>query len=369
MLLSKFHFARRLIDWYDRNQRNLPWRASPGNAVIPYHVLVSELMLQQTQVATVIPYFNAFIKRWPTIVALAAAEEQEVLARWQGLGYYSRARNLLRAARQIASEHGGAVPADLQVLRSLPGIGRYTAGAVASIGFDLPAPIVDGNVARVISRLDCIDADLRAPETQRRLWERAEAMLPKRRVGDFNSAMMELGATVCTPRNPQCLICPVRQHCQAFAAGMQDQIPPPRKAKPTPLLQRQTCCVRSSRDGEDHWLIEQRPPRGRWAGMWQFITLEAAAEKTLRARLQQAIGLKVGRLRHLAQIEQALTHRRYRFEVYACEAMPTGTPLRDTTRRWVRICDLQAYPLPRPHARIADLLRHSRHSPPVMQQR
>jgi A/G-specific adenine glycosylase len=358
MLLSKFQFARRLISWYDKHRRDLPWRVAAGATVNPYHVLVSELMLQQTQVATVIPYFHAFINQWPDICALAAAEEQAVLKRWQGLGYYSRARNLLAAARRIAAEHDGRVPSDLQVLHSLPGIGRYTAGAVASIGYDRPAPIVDGNVARVLSRIDRIETDLKSPQTQKLLWERAEAILPRKRVGDFNSALMELGATVCTPRSPQCLICPVNKHCEAFSAGVQDLIPRPRKTKPTPLLQRQTCCISILREAEQHWLIEQRPQRGRWAGMWQFITLEAGPEKTLRRRLLESTGLDTSCPAHLATIEHGLTHRRYRFEVHTCQALPSARPLTNDLRRWVRLTDLHDYPLPRPHARIVELLQN-----------
>jgi A/G-specific adenine glycosylase len=257
------------------------------------------------------------------------------------------------------------VPADVQVLHSLPGIGRYTAGAVASIGFDVAAPIVDGNVARVLSRIDRIETDLRSPDAQRRLWGRAEKILPASRVGDFNSAMMELGATVCTPRSPQCLICPIQKHCEAFAAGLQDQIPRPRKAKPSPLVERQTCCIRSIQNSETYWLIEQRPARGRWAGMWQFATLEAGDSKSLRRRMQAHTSLKLTRPEQVAVIEHALTHRRYRFEVFICQTVPQTTALTAAPRRWVRLSDLHAYPLPRPHVRIAELLQNTAQVPPV----
>src|SRR3954470_16957732 len=205
MLGSPTTFARRLLRWYDRARRDLPWRAVGADGrPDPYHVLVSEAMLQQTQVATVIPYFNRFIARFATLADLARADEQEVLRLWQGLGYYSRARNLQKAARRVVSEFGGQLPADVDRLRALPGVGRYTAGAVASIAFGKRAPILDGNVVRVLCRVEKVTSDPRDRDTQALLWRRAEEVLPKVRVGDFNSALMELGATACIPRSPQC---------------------------------------------------------------------------------------------------------------------------------------------------------------------
>jgi A/G-specific adenine glycosylase len=274
MRLTNSSFTRRLLRWYDAHRRDLPWRLKRGSGetLNPYYVLVSEAMLQQTQVATVIPYFTRFLEHFPTLQSLAEADEQAVLRLWQGLGYYSRARNLHAAAKRVVAEHRGVLPRTPDELRMLPGVGRYTAGAVASIAFDCRAPIVDGNVARVICRLDKIERDPRDRDTLEHIWRRAEEILPTKRCGDFNSALMELGATVCTPRSPKCLICPVREHCKAQAAGVQEIIPAPRKAKPTPLLRRDVLCVR---DG-DRWLIEQRPGKGRWAGLWQFITVPSS---------------------------------------------------------------------------------------------
>src|SRR5215217_6949316 len=297
MLDSPATFARRLLRWYDKCRRNLPWRPDPGAGRPegdPYHVLVSEAMLQQTQVATVIPYFNRFVARLPTLAALAAAEEQEVLRLWQGLGYYSRARNLQAAARRVTDEHGGELPREVDQLLKLPGIGRYTAGAVASIAFGRRAPILDGNVLRVLCRVDKITSDPRDRETQALLWRRAEEVLPKARVGEFNSALMELGATVCVPRSPRCLLCPVREHCGAFAAGVQERIPPAKKAKPTPLLERSIYCIRKS----GRWLLEQRPATGRWASMWQFVTLPAGAAA------REELPVKVKRAARLGEVTQ-----------------------------------------------------------------
>ena len=219
MIGTKATFSKRLLRWYDAHRRDLPWRIKNGSreTLDPYRVLVSEAMLQQTQVATVIPYFDRFIGRFPTFRALADADEQDVLRLWQGLGYYSRARNLHAAAKRIVREFGGEMPRTAEALRQLPGVGRYTAGAVASIAFDCPAPIVDGNVARVLCRIDRIESDPRTDKpTLEEIWRRAEQILPAARCGDFNSALMELGATVCTPRNPKCLICPMKKGCRTY---------------------------------------------------------------------------------------------------------------------------------------------------------
>jgi A/G-specific adenine glycosylase len=353
-------FSRRLIAWFRGHRRDLPWRPCnvTGRSPEPYHVLVSEAMLQQTQVATVIPYYNRFVARFPTISDLAHADEQHVLRMWQGLGYYSRARNLQAAARKVVTDHGGVLPQTVDALRALPGIGPYTAGAVASIAFGTRAAIVDGNVARVLCRIDRIETDPRERRTQQLLWDRAEEILPKRHVGDFNSALMELGATVCTPRNPQCLLCPVRQHCAAFAAGVQERIPAPRKAMPTPLHRRATFCVRR----DDRWLIEQRPATGRWAGMWQFLTVEAPERGGSAASLAKGLLVRSSRLRKLGTLTHGLTHRRYEFDVYACEC-GSGEPADNVAglpRRWSTLDGLADYPLPRPHLKVAEMLRSLR---------
>jgi A/G-specific adenine glycosylase len=348
VLLSSKDFARRLLTWYDRHRRDLPWRLGPGRPgpLDPYHVLVSETMLQQTQVATVIPYFHRFLARFPTIADLAAADEQDVLRLWQGLGYYSRARNLQAAARKVVTEYGGTMPTEPDELLKLPGVGQYTAGAIASIAFDRRAPILDGNVTRVLCRLDHITADPRARETVQSLWRRAEEILPPKRVGDFNSALMELGATICTPRNPQCLICPVRAHCEAQAAGTQEQVPAPKKSVPTPLFRRHTYCIRQG----DRWLIEQRPPRGRWAGMWQFVTTDPDASAT------HEIVPALKNAKRLGAVSHGLTHRRYEFDVYVARVGKRA--LADAPhRRWVTLDELDAYPLPRPHLKMAQMLR------------
>ncbi len=355
-------FAGRLLAWYDRRRRDLPWRVPPGSAgqaLDPYHVLVSEAMLQQTQVATVIPYYHRFLAQFPTIADLAAADEQAVLRAWQGLGYYSRARNLQASARRIVADHGGRVPSTVEGLLSLPGVGRYTAGAVVSIAFGRRAPILDGNVARVLCRLDAVRTDPRDPATRELLWTAAEAVLPPAdaadpRYGDLNSALMELGATVCVPRSPRCLVCPVRDHCEAAAVGIQEQIPPPKPAKPTPLFRRWTFCIA----WEDRYLIEQRPPAGRWAGMWQFVTVEAGPGQPSAGLLADRFGLSTTAPQLLCRVEHGLTHRRYEFDVYRCSVRTGQTPPPAVApRRWATPADLAAHPLPRPHVKVFDRLR------------
>lgn len=350
--------VERLLDWYAANRRDLAWRpargAAPGTRPDPYRVLVSEAMLQQTQVATVIGYFERFMARFPTLMTLAAADEQAVLRAWQGLGYYSRARNLLATARVVVRELGGELPKDVAGLMKLPGVGRYTAGAIVSIAFGELAPVLDGNVARVICRLDAIRSDPRARVTVERLWKRAEELLPRGElaplVGDFNSALMELGAIICTPRKPKCGVCPVRGCCSAAARGLAERIPAPRVSKATPFLSRTIFCVWRGRGSGRRWLIEQRPAKGRWAGMWQFPTREAdgAAERRL------------GAWRHMGTIRHALTHRRYGFEVYLGEEELIPPAVTARPSRWVRLGELDRFPMPKPQLSALAMIRAGR---------
>jgi A/G-specific adenine glycosylase len=355
-------FQKRLLRWYDKHQRKLPWRAPANGAAdgrpSPYHVFVSEAMLQQTQVATVIPYFNRFIKELPDFRALADADEGQVLRLWQGLGYYSRARNLHAAAKRVSNELSGRLPRTIDELLKLPGVGRYTAGAIASIAFDQHAPILDGNVARVLCRLDRIETNPRDNKTREILWKRAEEILPSKRLGDFNSAMMELGATVCTPRSPKCLVCPVNEQCEALVAGIQESIPTARVAKARPLVKRWTFCIQH--DGR--WLIERRPAKGRWAGLWQFVTLEPVAhEHSAHGHLIDAVAahydIATSTPKPLGTIDHGLTHRQYEFSVFVCNAKGKISGCNAESRAWVDLDDISRYALPRPHLRVVELLR------------
>lgn len=349
-------FAAALLAWYERSRRDLPWRVPllAAGHPDPYHVLLSEFMLQQTQVATVIPYFQRFIERFPAIADLAAADEQDVLRLWQGLGYYSRARNLHKAAKKVVADFGGQLPREVASLLTLPGVGRYTAGAIASLAYDARAPILDGNVMRVLCRVDYITADPRERSSQETLWRRAEQILPASRAGDFNSSLMELGATLCTPRNPQCLICPVRTFCEVANRGDPQSIPPPKKINPTPWFKRWIIAVQHG----DRWLIEQRPATGRWAGMWQFVTLEPTGRSPVMEVVVTRIGTHISPLTKIGSVSHALTHRRYTFTIYRCRAFDqeTTTP----PRRWVTLEELDQYPMSKPQLHVARLLASSR---------
>ena len=355
MLGNTIDFHRSLLRWYTTSRRDLPWRVAPKNPQSatpnPYHVLVSEAMLQQTQVATVIPYFNRFMAAYPTLRDLAKANEQEILRLWQGLGYYSRARSLLGTAK-ILVEKNSNIPATVDELLKLPGIGRYTAGAIASLAFEQRAPILDGNVVRVLSRLDLRNPGCTSGASFREsLWRRAEELLPKKRVGDFNSALMELGATICTPRAPKCLLCPVQKHCAALAANIVDQIPPRPARKIRPIERRWTLAIKN----QNRYLIEQRPPRGRWASMWQFITIEAQDKSPTAESLSQRVGVKLCDLRRIGALQHDLTHRRYQFEVLSCRAKSSKKVL-PQSRRWVGLDGLSDFPLPRPQLEVAQMI-------------
>ena len=261
---ARARLAARLLAWYDRHRRDLPWRAPPGAKPDPYRVWLSEIMLQQTTVATVGPYFERFVARWPTVEALAAAETDEVLHAWQGLGYYARARNMLACAKAVAAG-GRGFPEDEADLRALPGVGPYTAAAIAAIAFDRPATAVDGNVERVMARLFAIDRPL--PAAKPLLRAAAESLTPPRRPGDYAQAAMDLGATVCTPRRPDCGACPWRDACRARRAGIAESLPAraPRKKKP-----KRFGTVFWAVDGTGAVLLRRRPEKGLLGGMMEF---------------------------------------------------------------------------------------------------
>src|SRR6202453_3205471 len=220
-------FRSRLLSWFREHQRDLPWRSSRD----PYRILVAEIMLQQTRIAAVMPYYERFLNRFPTVESLADATQQEVLKLWSGLGYYSRARNLHLAVKEIVTTHAGKFPSELDAALELPGIGAYTAAAVLSIAYDAPFAVLDGNVARVLARIQAIRGDLRVPRTWRALTETADHLLARKSAGDWNQALMELGEVICTPKSPRCLVCPVVQSCRAFAEGISGEIPAPRKKR------------------------------------------------------------------------------------------------------------------------------------------
>jgi len=280
---------RRLLAWFGKHRRALPWRASRD----PYRIWVAEIMLQQTRIATVIPYYERFLAHFPTVESLAEAREEEVLRLWSGLGYYSRARNLQRAAKEIVAKHAGKFPRTFEATLRLPGVGRYTAAAVLSIAYDASLAVLDGNVARVLARLGAIRGDLRAPHRWRSLQEMAQALLAPQAPGDWNQALMELGEVICTPRSPSCSKCPIAKSCRAKALGLTDKIPAPRR-KRAPVNVRIAAAI--LRDPRGRVLLVRDPGKHDevlFSRMWQFPAVAVAEhpEKELAAHVASALGI------------------------------------------------------------------------------
>lgn len=348
-----------LLRWYRRNRRDLPWRAGTPSAIHgdtpdPYHVLVSEAMLQQTRVATVVAYFHRFLDAFPTVQHLAAADEQRVLRLWQGLGYYRRARNLHAAANVIVERHDGKVPDEVEQLLRLPGVGPYTAGAIASIAFDRPAAILDGNVARVLARLHGIESPIDEPDTRKRLWRLAEQLANSPSPGDVNQGLMELGATRCTPRSPKCLVCPLTDHCVAAREGRAEELPrrlP--KRKPTAVVHSVVAVRRGNR-----LLFEQRGNGGLWAGMWQLPTWEEDADLgELPRRIADRLGPIAQTPVELERFAHATTHRTITFRVLLTAVTAGRLRSRGHPRCWRSPHRLDDLPLANPQRRAIEIVR------------
>lgn len=326
---------RRLLAWYDRHRRKLPWRAHPGQTADPYRVWLSEIMLQQTTVATVGPYYVAFLKRWPTVEALAAAPVEEVMSAWAGLGYYSRARNLHACARHVAEKLGGKFPDGEDALRELPGIGPYTAAAIAAIAYGKRAAPVDGNIERVLARLYAVREPL--PGAKATLRALASALAPRERAGDFAQAMMDLGATICTPKSPDCQSCPWTGDCEGRALGLAAVLPY-RDAKAERPLKRGAAFVVLSTD--EAVLLRRRPPKGLLGGMheppmsaWETDFPANSKGAPLKAAFRKLPGL----------VRHGFTHFELELEVYRADnvaaAAPSGT-------EWAPLRELKRFALP-----------------------
>jgi A/G-specific adenine glycosylase len=334
----------RLLQWFKKHGRDLPWRRTRN----PYRIWISEIMLQQTQVDTVIPYYQRFLKAFPTVATLAKAGLSRVLKIWEGLGYYSRARHLHQAAKRIVEEFNGRIPDRLDELLSLPGIGRYTAGAILSIAYNKAAPILDGNVKRVLSRVYAVSTPPRDPKTENFLWTLSESLVPKGHAGSFNEALMDLGATVCTPKKPSCSLCPLRNLCRAKAIGNPERYPTKVKKRKIPHVNGVSAVI--VRDGKV--LLHQRPPRGFSGGLWEFPNWRVQREKNPGRRLVKWITdekrLRVAVKGRVGSFEQTYSHFKLTLHVYHCQALDG-----EGSGRWVTIRDLHRFPMSRIHRRIA----------------
>ncbi len=347
------NFSDKILHWYAHHRRELPWRNHPD----PYAVWVSEIMLQQTRVEVVIPYFERWLDRFPGVRELAAASEQEVLSLWEGLGYYSRARNLHKAARIVVDRYGSELPRDLTALRKLPGIGRYTVGAIASMAFGLDAATLDGNLRRVFARAFDVAEPADTSAGEKILWALAERHLPKSRAGDYNQALMDLGASLCLPRNPACSLCPLRGLCKARALGIQEQRPVLKPKAEVPHYTVTAAVLR--RDGKV--LLAKRPSRGLLGGMWEFPggktekgeSLEACLAREIREELGAEIyvGAAFGIYRH------SYTHFRITLHAFLCELTDgEPKPVEVAELAWVPPAELVNYPMGKVDRLIAERL-------------
>lgn len=347
-------FRRAALTWFRRNARDLPWRRTRD----PYAVWISEVMLQQTQVATAAPYWRRFLERFPDVHALAAAEERDVLRLWEGLGYYRRARQLHAAAKRLAADHGGELPSDVDSLRRLPGFGRYTASAIASIAYDRREPIVEANTLRLYCRLLAYRGDPHSSKGVEPLWKAAATWLPRRGSGEFNQALMELGSLVCKPRQPLCDQCPVVAYCEARRLGLVDQIPRPKAPPRRQRVAEAAILVRRS----DRVLIVERAAGERWAGMWDFPRLTATTARMPRpaARLSEMLAERFG-LRDiepapLARLRYSVTRFQIELQVFeASVARAQRLPTR-SGGRWAELDELASVPLSMTGRKMARLV-------------
>jgi len=349
--VTRSRLAGQLLDWYQNNARDLPWRGHPD----PYTIWVSEIMLQQTRVETVIPYFERWMERFPTIQALADASQQEVLSAWEGLGYYRRAHNLQRAAVTLIMQHDGELPRDVKELQALPGIGRYTAGAIASMAFGLDEPALDGNIRRVLARVFNVSEPARSSVGEKLLWSLARENLPSGRASEYNQALMDLGALICTPNDPNCTICPLRTICAAYELGLQTDRPvlPARPETPHHTV---TAAV-IERAGS--YLLSQRPTGGLLGGLWEFPGGKTLPDEDLETCLKREIceelgvDVQVGEL--LGKYRHAYTHFKITLYAYRCSLSPVAVPqpVQSNTLRWVLRGELSGYPMGKIDRQIA----------------
>ena len=326
-------FSTLLLAWYDAHGRILPFRGTKD----PYRIWISEIMLQQTRTETVGAYYARFLERFPDVFSLAAAPEQDVLKCWEGLGYYSRARNLRKAAKQIVDQYNGRFPADLEALRALPGVGDYTAAAVASIAFDLPAPAMDGNLTRVLSRFHGVREDVGVPTVKRRLLELAQEDMPQTRCGDFNQALMDLGAMVCIPGTPDCETCPLRVLCNAYQAGDAEDLPVKAAAKPPKEI---TMAVALVTCGDKVWMTQRK--EALLKNLWVYLLAENAAKPADIEKALKSLGIRAAFQAPLGTARHVFTHLVWNMTLYHYIAETTEC----REGRFVSLEEMRALPLP-----------------------
>lgn len=359
--------ASRLLTWYRQQSRTLPWRGHPD----PYAVWVSEIMLQQTRVEAVIPYFERWMHQFPTVKVLADASEQEVLAAWEGLGYYSRARNLHKSARIVVERYGGNLPRDLKLLRELPGIGRYTVGAIASIAFNMDQPTLDGNLRRVFSRLFDVSEPADSAEGEKTLWKHAAEHLPEGMAGDYNQALMDLGATICLPKNPRCLLCPLMDICQARENGTHEQRPVLKPKLKLPHFTHTAGVILKPNGHEASLsrplvgiaeispdklvLIVKRPSKGLLGGLWEFPNgrVNGDPAEELQSVLLTEYGFEVRTGEALTTVQHAYTHFRITVHAFYCELLSISE---GGDIKWVKLQEMDSYPMGKVDRQIARVL-------------
>lgn len=342
-----------LLAWYERVGRDLPWRHTQD----PYEIWVSEIMLQQTQVKTVVPYYQRWLAKFPTLEVLARADQQQVLKAWQGLGYYSRARNLHRAAQQILDQHGGNFPSDPSIVLELAGIGRTTAGAILSAAFNQPLAILDGNVKRVLARL--VSLQELPNKALPQLWQLSETLLDRKRPHDFNQALMDLGATICTARNPSCYACPWAKYCQAYALNLQAAIPIREARSPLP---HKLIGVAVIWNDQGQILIDKRRQHGLLGGLWEFPGGKLEPNETvvdcIHREIKEELGIEVAVGDRLMTIDHAYTHFRVTLAVHHCRYISgQPQPLECDEVRWVGLDELDQYPFPKANTQIIAALQ------------
>lgn len=349
--------SKKLLDWYAENARILPWRSFDEPQ--PYKVWISEIMLQQTQVDTVIPYYERWIKRFPDLASLAVADEQDVLNCWEGLGYYSRARNLYKAAQVFMKEYHGSFPTSAAELQKLPGIGRYTAGAISSIAFGRDEAALDGNIRRVYARLFNVDEPLGSSQVEARLWQIAEEQLPQGRAGDYNQALMDLGSMVCLPKNPLCEICPLKENCRAKALGLQQELPVKKRKAQVPHYTVTAAVIQA--DGRV--MIAKRHANGLLGGLWEFpggklSDEDENLEDCLRREIREELAADILVLEPYGTYRHAYTHFKITLHAFLCALKDGQTliPQEHDAIAWVGLDELEDYPMGKVDRQIANRL-------------